>query len=99
MVLQVSFANNHGMSFLAVNKGHGSTSTLGAVRNGIEIHIRALNQVHINPDGKSASVGGGSYNQELIDATWSNGKASGRPLQTSLCYKAYEVDTSTSSLW
>ncbi len=98
MVLQISFASKHGISFLAVNKGHGSTSTLGAVKNGIQIHVRTLNQVEISPDGNSASVGGGSYNQELIDATWSKGKASGRPnrIPGMICIK---LTPSISSLW
>ncbi|KAL8704812.1 MAG: hypothetical protein Q9201_002044 [Fulgogasparrea decipioides] len=74
----VQFASKHNIPFLAVNKGHGSTSTLGVVKNGIEIHIRALNQIVVNADGRSASVGGGSYNQELIDTLWNQGKASGK---------------------
>ncbi|KAL9577457.1 MAG: hypothetical protein Q9212_006351 [Teloschistes hypoglaucus] len=78
VAMTVQFASKHNIPFLVVNKGHGSTSTLGAVKNGIEIHIRTLNQVVINADGKSASVGGGSYNQELIDTLWKKGKASGK---------------------
>lgn len=66
------------MPFLAVNKGHGSTSTLGKLRNGIEIHIRALDKIAIAKDGNSAVVGGGVYNAELIPTLWSNGKASGK---------------------
>lgn len=71
------YAGKHSIPFLAVNKGHGSTSTLGNAHNTIEIHIRALNSITLNSDGNSASVGGGSYNQEIIDYTWSHGKASG----------------------
>ena len=71
------YAGKHGIPFLAVNKGHGSTDTLGRAHNAIEIHIRALNSITLNSDGNSASVGGGTYNQEIIDYTWSNGKASG----------------------
>ncbi|KAI4226647.1 MAG: hypothetical protein L6R36_003013 [Xanthoria steineri] len=72
----ISFANKFGIPYLAMNKGHGSTTTLGAIKNGIEIHVRSLNSITINADGKSASIGGGSYNQELINKLWSNGKAS-----------------------
>ena len=71
------YAGKHSIPFLAVNKGHGSTSTLGNAHNTIEIHIRALNSITLNSDGNSASVGGGTYNQEIIDYTWSHGKASG----------------------
>lgn len=75
---QIVFANKHGIPFLAVNKGHGSTSTLGKLQNGIEIHIRALNDITIKGDGNSATVGGGAYNQELISYLWGQGKASGK---------------------
>ena len=61
-----------------MNKGHGSTSTLGKLSNGIEIHIRALNSITINTDGNSATVGGGAYSQELISYLWGQGKASGK---------------------
>lgn len=50
------------------------------MKKGIEIHIRALNQIVINPDGKSVSLGGGVYNQELIQTLWDKGKASGNSL-------------------
>ena len=60
-----------------MNTGHGSTSTLGNAHNTIQIHIRALNSITLNNDGYSASVGGGTYNQEIIDYIWSRGKASG----------------------
>lgn len=72
------YAGKHGIPFLAVNKGHGSTETLGNAHNAIEIHIRALNNITLNSDGNSATVGGGAYNQEIIDYTWSRGKASGK---------------------
>ena len=61
-----------------MNKGHGSTATLANAKKAIEIHVRALNSVTLANDGKSASVGGGSYNQEIIDTLWAKGKASGK---------------------
>ena len=63
-----------------MNKGHGSTETLGNAKNAIEIYVRGLNEITLNSDGNSASVGGGSYNQEIIDTLWNQGKASGRPI-------------------
>ena len=75
----MSYAGKHGIPFLAMNKGHGSTNTLANAKNAIEIHIRALNSIELNNDGKSASCGGGVYNQEIIDYLWARGKASGKP--------------------
>lgn len=67
-----------GLPFFAVNKGHGSTITIGKLRNGIEIHIRVFDKIVIAKDENSATVGGGVYAAPLISKLWSNGKASGR---------------------
>lgn len=64
--------------FLAVNRGHGSTTTLGKLRSGIEIHISVFDKIVIAKDGNSAVLGGGVYTAELVSTMWSNGKASGK---------------------
>jgi FAD/FMN-containing dehydrogenase len=77
--MQVRFANTVGLPFLAVNSAHGSTDTLARVQNGIEIYIRTLNSITINPDGNSAVIGGGAYTQSLLDYLESYGKVAGTP--------------------
>lgn len=72
----VTFANKVGLPFLAVSRGHGSSTTIGKLRNGIEIHLRALNKIVIAKDGKSATVEGGVYTAQLISTLYAHGKAS-----------------------
>ena len=61
------------MPFLAVNRGHGATQTLGRLKYGIEIHIRVLNEVIIAADGTSVFMQGGAYGNEVIGILWDAG--------------------------
>ena len=70
---QVKFSNAYGVPFLAVNRGHGSTETLGALKYGIEIHIRVLNDITISADGTSALMQGGVYDDQVISTLWDAG--------------------------
>ena len=56
-----------------VNRGHGSTETLGALKGGIEIHIRVLNDILISEDGASALLQGGVYDDQVISTLWDAG--------------------------
>ncbi|MCJ1478900.1 hypothetical protein MMC13_007584 [Lambiella insularis] len=76
VAVTVKYANTFNLPFLAVNRGHGSTETLARFQNGIEIHINVLNSISINSDGNSALIGGGIYNDEIIEYLWDHGKAS-----------------------
>lgn len=53
-----------------MNRGHGSTETLGQLKHGIEIRVRTLNEIRISPDGKSAFMQGGVYGDQLISSLW-----------------------------
>ncbi|KAL9596385.1 MAG: hypothetical protein Q9219_005820 [cf. Caloplaca sp. 3 TL-2023] len=72
---QVQLANRFGLPFLAVNGGHGSTSSLNTIRRGVSINLRALNHVQISPDKSSALIGGGANTHEVINALAAEGKA------------------------
>lgn len=65
------------MPFLAVNRGHGSTQTIGRLQNGIEIHVRVLDKIEISADGSSALMQGGVYTDSMIKTLWDAGKVSG----------------------
>ncbi|KAL4962071.1 uncharacterized protein BDV14DRAFT_191878 [Aspergillus stella-maris] len=56
----VRYANSYGIPFLAMNTGHGSTSTLGRLKNGIQISLVQLRELTIAEDGASAVFGGGT---------------------------------------
>ncbi|KAL8839882.1 MAG: hypothetical protein Q9170_001562 [Blastenia crenularia] len=72
--LQVKLANRFGLPFLAVNGGHGSTSSLNTIQRGVSINLRALSHVRVSRGGDSALVGGGANTQEVIHALAARGK-------------------------
>ena len=59
-----------------MNKGHGSAAGLSTVYNGIEIYIRALDSIQLSEDGNSALMGGGVYQDQLVNYLWDHGKVS-----------------------
>lgn len=69
----MKYANTHGLPFLAVNRGHGSTKTLGILKHGIEIRIRTLDEIRISPGGASAFMQGGVYGDQVISTLWDAG--------------------------
>ncbi|KAL8686941.1 MAG: hypothetical protein Q9218_006750 [Villophora microphyllina] len=71
----VKVANAIGVPFFAVNKGHGSTITQRNVKHGIEINMRSLANIDIAADGKSASMGGGVFVEEIIQTLDAKGKS------------------------
>ncbi|KAJ5415214.1 hypothetical protein N7465_003909 [Penicillium sp. CMV-2018d] len=73
----VKFANSHGIPFLAVNRSHGSTMTLGRLKNGIEISMAQLTDIKIADDEASAFFGGGVWDGQVIDALWEEGFVTG----------------------
>ncbi|KAL8646739.1 MAG: hypothetical protein Q9226_006733 [Calogaya cf. arnoldii] len=54
----VRFANQMGLPFLAINRGHGSVSALGTMRNGVLIKLDSLTSIEIAADGNTAVLGG-----------------------------------------
>lgn len=73
----VKYANKRGIPFIAVNSGHGAITTVGGVRNGIEIWLRSLNKITIAQDGKSATLGGGVLSKSVTETLWRAGKQTG----------------------
>lgn len=74
IVVAVKLANQLGLPFLAVNGGHGTTSSLNTIQRGVLINLRALNHVQVSQDGQSALVGGGANTHEVIKALAASGK-------------------------
>jgi len=75
--MQVIFANNRNVPFLAFNTAHGAITTLGQMTHGIEIWLNQLSGVQISSDGKTAKIAGGTQSKVLIDTLWANGKQAG----------------------
>lgn len=76
--LQVKFANNCGLPFLAVNGGHGTSSALKTIQRGVLINLRNLNHIQISRDGNSALLGGGVNTHEVINTLAASGKVTGK---------------------
>lgn len=66
------------MPFLAVNKGHGSTTTLAKLHNDIDVYVCVFDKIVIAKDRDSACVSGGVYTAKLISTLWLNEKTSGK---------------------
>jgi hypothetical protein len=74
---QILYANAHNLSFLAYSGGHGCITSLGRVRNGIQISMSRLNQVKVAADGKTATIGGGANVKDVTKALAAAGKRTG----------------------
>ncbi|KAK5989605.1 FAD-linked oxidoreductase chyH [Cladobotryum mycophilum] len=70
----VKFANKLGLPFLAFNGAHGSTTTLGKMRYGVEIYLSQLSSAEIANDGQTVKIGGGTNAKLVTDTLWAAGK-------------------------
>lgn len=69
---QVKYANDNGIPFMAVNRGHALTKTVAGFK-GIQIDMKALTKISVQPGGKTAWLQGGTYNGPVIDELWEQG--------------------------
>ncbi|KAK5660714.1 hypothetical protein OQA88_12079 [Cercophora sp. LCS_1] len=70
----IKYANQKGTPFLAASGRHGWTADIGRIQGGIMIDLRGLNSTSLNRDGKTAVVGGGILQHELVAALYEKGK-------------------------
>lgn len=80
------YSNMHNQSILAFGGGHGAISSMEKVHNGIEIWMGQLNQVKINSDGGSATIGGGTKSKAVTDRLWAAGKQTGESLKVTIAW-------------
>ncbi|KAI9705766.1 MAG: hypothetical protein M1820_005014 [Bogoriella megaspora] len=73
----VQYANNHNISFYAVNRGHALTTTVGLF-TGIEIDLKEFNKLHINSNNVTAHFQGGVYSYQAINDLWKQGFVTGK---------------------
>lgn len=83
--IKVKFARKYNIDFLAINRAHGTTKSLSTVQHGIQINLRQLQEITIAPDGKTATLGGGVYNDNVINALHAKNKSSGMFHDDCLC--------------
>ncbi|KAI2618206.1 hypothetical protein GGR54DRAFT_606504 [Hypoxylon sp. NC1633] len=68
----VKYCNDNSIEFLAVNRGHGLTTSLGAFK-GLEIDLQSLTGITIQPGKKSAILQAGTYGIEVMQTLWDEG--------------------------
>ena len=74
VVAAVNFAREHQLP-VAVRCGGHSTPGYSTCDDGVVIDLRGINQVSVDPDSKTAKVGGGTLWKELDAATQEHGLA------------------------
>ncbi|KAI0871075.1 hypothetical protein GGS24DRAFT_76006 [Hypoxylon argillaceum] len=68
----VKYCNENGIEFLALTGGHGIAASLHSF-NGIQISTWKLNQINVDPDGKTAWFGGGVNVGNVTEYLWERG--------------------------
>ncbi|KAK3314831.1 FAD-dependent oxygenase [Apodospora peruviana] len=74
VVETIKFASKYNIPFLAVNGVHGSITTLGRMDWGVSIYVGEMSGVKIAPDGKTATILGGTMSKVVTDTLWAAGK-------------------------
>lgn len=74
MVFLILYTNANNKSFLAITGGHGTTSHINNVKNGIGILMCGMNNVTITDDGNAALIEGGALTGDIIPYLWFHGK-------------------------
>ncbi|KAK8855729.1 FAD-dependent oxygenase [Apiospora arundinis] len=70
----VKAANTHQLPFLATSGHHGATISLGRLRCGVNINLRALSSVKVLEGGQMALIGGGTLTVEVTEGLWAHKK-------------------------
>ncbi|KAF1850365.1 FAD-binding domain-containing protein [Cucurbitaria berberidis CBS 394.84] len=70
----ILYANENNRPFHTISGGHGTTSLINNVINGVGILMHEMNDITIVDDGSAALLEGGVLNGDLIAYLWSHGK-------------------------
>jgi FAD/FMN-containing dehydrogenase len=82
----LAFAKKYDIPFLAVSGAHGWTDILNRFPYGIQVNMRQLNTVTVDKGGKTATIGGGALQWEVVRALFAKGKQAGRSLCLALSH-------------
>jgi hypothetical protein len=74
----IRLANQFSIPFLAVSGGHGWSNSLKKFPYGIQIKMRRMNTMTLSADGRTAYVGGGMLQHELVRSLFATGKYAGK---------------------
>ena len=68
-----------GVPFLATGGGHGTTVTLGGIRQGLEIDLSGLKTVDLDAGTNQLTIGGGVIFSDVIPTLYNAGKEMRKP--------------------
>ncbi|KAJ0118821.1 hypothetical protein J7T55_013076 [Diaporthe amygdali] len=70
----IQLSNKFELPWLAVSGRHGGIRSLSKLDAGVQINLDHLDQLVINSDGKTVTIGGGMTTKRITDALWEQGK-------------------------
>lgn len=71
---QIKYASEHGIPFLGTGGGHGYTTTLSLLQNGIDIDLGFFNSVDVDISSDTMTIGGSVIFDDIFDPLYSAGK-------------------------
>jgi FAD/FMN-containing dehydrogenase len=77
----IKIAQKNKIPFLATGNGHGTTTTYGALNNGLQLDLSKFKSIVIDKTGDSMTIGPGVTFSEIIGPV----AAAGREIQTGSC--------------
>ncbi|KAI9368962.1 hypothetical protein BJX61DRAFT_521534 [Aspergillus egyptiacus] len=77
----VRYAKAHNVPFLATGGGHGYSTSFGALQDGLKIDLGFFNNVTVNTDQNTMTIGGSVQFSEIMDPLYNAGKE----IQTGSC--------------
>ncbi|EEA25174.1 hypothetical protein TMatcc_006604 [Talaromyces marneffei ATCC 18224] len=77
----VRYASKKKIPFLGVGGGHGFTTTLGELKNGLEIDLSLFNTVSVDGPNNRLTIGGSVTFGDILDPVY----AAGKEIQTGSC--------------
>lgn len=72
LVAQVDYCNDNSIEFLAINRAHGRTYSVGNF-TGLMVDLGGLRDIEIQPDEASAWFQGGTYDGQVTECLWERG--------------------------
>lgn len=73
-LLQIEYAGEQGVPFLATGGGNGYTNTTGAIRGGIGIDLGFFRDIHVNAIDNRLTIGGGVIFNDIFEPLHAAGK-------------------------
>ena len=77
VALAVKFANLINIPFLSITRGHGTPLALSSIKHGLLIKTNKLDTIDVANDGKTATLGGGVYTDQLLAKLAETNKVAG----------------------